>query len=97
MRRGHVKHARHRAGPRRPRRAAALAVDPGSRLAATTLETDWKEALPALQAAQDDCDDATTSTAALTWTDKARIRALAADFPALWSDSATTPQRECSA
>ena len=90
MRRGHIERARHRADLARRR---YLAVDPGNRLVATSLEADWNEALRALQSAQDDYDNADASAAALTGNDKARIRALAADFPALWSDPAT-PQRE---
>jgi hypothetical protein len=90
LRASHVERARHRADLARRR---YLAVDPGNRLVATTLEADWNQALRALQAAQDDYDNATTATAALTENDKTRIRALAADFPALWSDPAT-PQRE---
>ena len=90
MRASHVERARHRADLARRR---YLAVDPGNRLVAGTLEADWNQALRALQAAQDDYDHATTATAALTETDKARIRALAADFPALWTNPAT-PQRE---
>ena len=90
MRASHVERARHRADLARRR---YLAVDPGNRLVATTLEADWNQALRALQAAQDDYDNASTVAATLTETDKARIRALAADFPALWSDPAT-PQRE---
>jgi DNA invertase Pin-like site-specific DNA recombinase len=90
MRRGHVERARYRADLARRR---YLAVDPGNRLVAGSLEADWNEALRALQTAQDDYDNAAASTAALTGADKARIRALAADFPALWSDPAT-PQRE---
>jgi DNA invertase Pin-like site-specific DNA recombinase len=90
MRASHVERARHRADLARRR---YLAVDPGNRLVAGTLEADWNQALRALQAAQDDYDHATAATAALTATDKARIRALAADFPALWSNPAT-PQRE---
>jgi hypothetical protein len=90
MRASHVERARHRADLARRR---YLAVDPGNRLVAGSLEADWNDALRALQAAQDDYDHATAATAALTGTDKARIRALAADFPALWSDPAT-PQRE---
>ena len=90
MRASHVERARHRADLARRR---YLAVDPGNRLVAGTLEADWNAALRALQAAQDDYDHATAATAALTATDKARIRALAADFPALWSNPAT-PQRE---
>jgi len=90
MRRAHVERARHRAELARRR---YLAVDPGNRLVAQTLEADWNQALRALQAAQDDYDSATTGPAALTDHDKTRIRALATDFPALWSDPAT-PQRE---
>jgi len=90
MRRGHVERARYRADPARRR---YLAVDPGNRLVAGSLEADRNEALRALQTAQDDYDNAAASTAALTSADKARIRAPAADFPALWSDPAT-PQRE---
>jgi DNA invertase Pin-like site-specific DNA recombinase len=90
MRASHVERARHRADLARRR---YLAVDPGNRLVAGTLEADWNDALRALQAAQDDCDQATTAAAALTEDDKARIRALAADFPALWTNPAT-PQRE---
>ncbi|HEX6524825.1 MAG TPA: recombinase family protein [Streptosporangiaceae bacterium] len=90
MRASHVERARYRADLARRR---YLAVDPGNRLVATTLETDWNDALRALQAAQDNYDNAAAATTALTETDKARIRALAADFPALWADPAT-PQRE---
>jgi DNA invertase Pin-like site-specific DNA recombinase len=90
IRASHVERARHRADLARRR---YLAVDPGNRLVAGTLEADWNAALRALQAAQDDYDHAAAATAALTEDDKARIRALAADFPALWSDPAT-PQRE---
>ncbi len=90
MRASHVERARHHADLARRR---YLAVDPGNRLVAGTLEADWNQALRALQAAQDDYDNATAATATLTGTDKARIRALAADFPALWANPAT-PQRE---
>jgi DNA invertase Pin-like site-specific DNA recombinase len=89
MRRGHLERARHRAELARRR---YLAVDPDNRLVATSLEADWNDALRALQAAQDDYDN-TTGATALTEHDKARIRTLAADFPALWSDPAI-PQRE---
>jgi hypothetical protein len=90
MRASHVERARHRADLARRR---YLAVDPGNRLVATTLEADWNDALRALQAAQDDYDNATAAATVLTGDDKARIRALAADFPALWANPAT-PQRE---
>ncbi len=90
IRRGHVERARHRADLARRR---YLAVDPGNRLVAGSLEADWNETLRALQAAQDDYDNASNGAAALTTADKARIQALATDFPALWTNPAT-PQRE---
>ena len=91
LRRHNVERARHRADLARRR---YLAVDPGNRLVADSLEADWNDALRAVQAAQDEYEKA-TAAAAVTLTDehKARIHALASDFPALWSDPAT-PQRE---
>jgi hypothetical protein len=84
LRRSHVELARRR----------YLAVDPDNRLVADTLEADWNDALRALQAAQDEYEHASAAAnAALSDQQTARIRALAADFPALWSDPAT-PQRE---
>ena len=73
--------------------AATWPSTPTTGWSPTSLEADWNDALRALQAAQDDYDNAGAAAAALTEHDKARIRALAADFPALWSDPAT-PQRE---
>ena len=70
------------------------AVDPGNRLVAGSLEADWNEALRALQTAQDDYDNAAASAAALTGADKARIRALAANFPPC---GPTRPPRSASA
>ena len=91
LRRTHVERARQRADLARRR---YLAVDPGNRLVADTLEADWNDALRALQAAQDDYQRATAAAhAALDETAKARIRALATDFPTLWNDPAT-PARE---
>jgi DNA invertase Pin-like site-specific DNA recombinase len=91
LRRSHVERARTRAELARRR---YLTVDPDNRLVADTLEADWNDALRALQTAQDEYEHASTAAnAALTDTQTARIRALAADFPALWSDPAT-PQRE---
>jgi DNA invertase Pin-like site-specific DNA recombinase len=91
LRRSHVERSRHRAELARRR---YLAVDPDNRLVADTLEADWNDALRALQAAQDDYQRASTAAqATLTDQHQTRIRALAADFPALWSDPAT-PQRE---
>lgn len=91
LRRSHVERARHHAELARRR---YLAVDPENRLVADTLEADWNEALRQLRDAEDDYGRATTAAkAAFTEEHKARIRALAANFPALWSDPAT-PQRE---
>ena len=91
LRRSHVERARQRAELSRRR---YLAVDPGNRLVADTLEADWNDALRALQAAQDEYERASAAAkAALDQQQTARIRALAADFPALWSDPAT-PDRE---
>jgi len=90
LRRSHVERARHHADLARRR---YLAVDPDNRLVADSLEADWNDTLRQLQAAQDDYDRAAASATALSDEHKARIRALAADFPALWSDP-HTPQRE---
>src|SRR6478735_7431365 len=91
LRRQAVERARHRADLARRR---YLAVDPDNRLVADTLEADWNDALRALQAAQDDYDKHAASAAAqLDEQHKDRIRALAADFPTLWTNPATD-QRE---
>jgi hypothetical protein len=71
-----------------------LAVDPTNRLVADALEADWNHQLRELVAAQDGYDRAHQAGAApLTDDQQARIRALAADLPALWRDPAT-PMRE---
>jgi hypothetical protein len=70
-----------------------LAVDPGNRLVADTLEADWNAALRELAAAHDDYTAAKTAAVALDASQRARIHALAADFPALWNNPAT-PSRE---
>jgi DNA invertase Pin-like site-specific DNA recombinase len=90
LRRSHIERARHRTELARRRYHA---VDPDNRLVADSLEADWNDALRQLQTAQDDYERATTAATALSDEHKARIRALAGDFPALWSDPAT-PQRE---
>jgi DNA invertase Pin-like site-specific DNA recombinase len=91
LRRSHVERTRHRADLARRR---YLAVDPDNRLVADSLEADWNEALRALREAQDDYDKTSAAAAAaLTEDRKARIRALASDFPALWSNP-DTPARE---
>lgn len=91
LRASHVQRARQRAELARRR---YLSVDPDNRLVADTLEADWNDALRALQTAQDDYERASTAAhTALDEQRKARIRELAADFPALWTDPAT-PARE---
>ncbi|MGH2831806.1 MAG: recombinase family protein, partial [Solirubrobacteraceae bacterium] len=90
LRKSHVQRAHQRAELARRR---YLQVDPDNRLVADTLEADWNNALRALQVAEDEYEHA--STQAKTTLDeqrKARVRALAADFPALWSNPATPPR-----
>ncbi len=91
LRRSHVERARHGAELARRR---YLAVDPDNRLVADSLEADWNDALRQLRHAQDEYERA-AAVAKSTFTEeqKSRIRALATDFPRLWSDPAT-PQRE---
>ena len=90
LRHSHVERARHHAELARRR---YLGVDPDNRLVADSLEADWNDALRQLRDAQDDCDRAAAAASALSDEQKAKIRALAADFPALWRDP-STPQRE---
>ena len=91
LRRQHVERARHRADLARRR---YLAVDPDNRLVADSLEADWNDALRALQTAHEDYERASAAaTATLTDELKDRIRSLATDFPALWSNP-NTPQRD---
>lgn len=90
LRRQQVQRARQRVDLARRR---YLAVDPDNRLVADTLEADWNDALRAAQTAQDDYDKANAETSQLSEQQQTRIRALANDFPALWSNP-DTPQRE---
>jgi hypothetical protein len=61
---------------------------------ADTLEADWNETLAALNDAQDHYERARAAAGASLSDDQiARVRALAGDVPALWSNPAT-PQRE---
>jgi DNA invertase Pin-like site-specific DNA recombinase len=90
LRRSHVERAHHRAELARRR---YLAVDPENRLVADSLEADWNDALRQLHIAEDDYDRSATASTVLSDEHKARIRALAGDFPALWADP-DTPQRE---
>ncbi len=90
LRAAHVQRAQHAADQARRR---YLAVNPGNRLVADTLEADWNAALRELTAARDDYTAAKTAAVALDASLRARIHALAADFPALWNNPAT-PARE---
>ena len=89
LRRGYVERAR---GAAELAQRRYLAVDPGNRLVADTLEAAWNDALRELDGARLDYEQADLQTG-LSDQRKAEIRALASDFGALWSDSAT-PQRE---
>jgi DNA invertase Pin-like site-specific DNA recombinase/DNA-binding transcriptional regulator YiaG len=91
LRASHVERARHRAEAARRR---YLAVDPDNRLVADSLEADWNDALRQLSEAEEDYQRAATAAqTSLSEEHKARVRALATDFPRLWSDPAT-PVRE---
>ena len=70
-----------------------LAVDPTNRLVADALEADWNNTLRELAEATDAYERAKAAAATLTDEQRARITALAADFPALWNNPAT-PLRE---
>jgi hypothetical protein len=91
LRRTHVERAHTNAELARRR---YLSVDPGNRLVADALEADWNDTLRCLREAQDDYDRASAAAQrALSEEHKAKVRALASDFPSLWTDPAT-PQRE---
>ncbi|WP_127361598.1 hypothetical protein [Actinacidiphila soli] len=71
-----------------------LAVDPDNRLVATSLEADWNAALRELAEATDTYEKTKAAgTGTLDAAQRARITALASDFPRLWTDAAT-PVRE---
>ena len=91
LRLGHVERARYEAGLARRR---YLAVDPDNRLVADALEADWNEKLRCLTEAQDDYERARSNgNGHLSEQQRAKVMALAGDFPRLWNDPAT-PQRE---
>jgi len=91
LRAAHVERARYHADLARRR---YLAVDPGNRLVAGTLEADWNTALRQLNDAQAAYDKAREQhAAALTEEQKTRIGQLVTDLPAIWNDPAT-PMRE---
>ena len=86
-----VQRAEHAADAARRR---YLAVDPTNRLVADQLEADWNAKLRELADAKDEYERATKAgNRPLTDQQQTRIRALAADLPALWRNPAT-PMRE---
>jgi DNA invertase Pin-like site-specific DNA recombinase len=91
LRAAHVERARYHADLARRR---YLAVDPANRLVASTLEADWNTALRAFNDTQAAYDKARQQhPGQLTEEQKARIRQLVTDLPAIWDDPAT-PARE---
>jgi len=71
-----------------------LAVDPTNRLVADQLEADWNTKLRELADTKDEYQRATQAgNQPITDEQQTRIRALATDLPALWSNRAT-PMRE---
>jgi hypothetical protein len=80
LRRQHVERVRHAAEATRRR---YLAVDPDNRLVAANLEADWNNALRALNSAQEDYERQSARAVPLADDDRARISALATDFPKL--------------
>jgi DNA invertase Pin-like site-specific DNA recombinase len=91
LRRKHVKRLRYEADLARRR---YMQVDPENRLVADELEGEWNEKLKAhkeaLEALQEQRD---TQARALNSEQRARVLALAKDFPRLWNDP-RTPNRE---
>ncbi len=70
-----------------------MQVDPNHRLVADGLEADWNAKLRALQDAQERCDrEHAADRAPLTEEQRARVLALAVDFPRLWRDPKTPPR-----
>jgi DNA invertase Pin-like site-specific DNA recombinase len=71
-----------------------MQVDPANRLVAESLEADWNSKLRALTEAQAEYErQRTADRVAADPEQRARILALAVDFPAVWRDP-HTPQRE---
>ena len=91
LRNRQVERARYEADLARQR---FMNVDPNNRLVADGLEAEWNAKLRALQEAQEKCErEQEADRAALTEEQRARVLALATDFPKLWRDP-KTPQRE---
>jgi hypothetical protein len=91
LRRAQVERARYEAELAQRR---YLRVDPDNRLVADSLEADWNAKLRAQVAAQEEYERGREAERGLVDpAERARILALATDFPRLWADPAT-PQRE---
>ncbi len=72
-------------------RARYLRVDPNNRLVADTLEAQWNEKLRWLAQAKEDCEkQQRIDSAQLTEEQRAKILALATDFPKLWQAPTTS-------
>lgn len=72
-------------------RVRYMRVDPNNRLVADTLEAQWNEKLRLLAQAKEDCEKQQRLDAAqLSAEQRAKILALAADFPRLWKEPTTT-------
>jgi hypothetical protein len=70
-----------------------MKVDPDNRMVVDTLEADWNAKLRALADAQDRAEQHRQVERGLDEEQRARVLALAVDFPRLWNDS-RTPDRE---
>jgi hypothetical protein len=91
LRNRQVERARYEADLARQR---FMNVDPNNRLVADGLEAEWNTKLRELQEAQEKCErEQEADRAILTEEQRARVLALATDFPKLWCDP-KTPQRE---
>lgn len=90
LRRMQVERAQYEADLARQR---FMNVDPNHRLVADGLEADWNAKLRALQEAQERSDrEQAADRAPLTAEQRARVLALATDFPRLWRDPKTPPR-----
>jgi len=68
-----------------------MQVHPDNRLVATTLEAAWNDKLRALAQARDEADrQRAADRITLDKATEERVRALAEDFPSVWSDPATS-------
>jgi DNA invertase Pin-like site-specific DNA recombinase len=90
LRRKEVENAQYEAELARRR---YMKVDPDNRMVADSLEADWNAKLRALAEAQDRAEHHRVTDRGIDEKQRARILALATDFPRLWNDS-RTPDRE---